>query len=112
MTNKSPYSVIKSRYVTEKSNVLQNLHLAQGNKSLKACDQPRYVFLVDKKANKTEIKMAIESIYKERKIKVKAVNTLNVKPKERRVRGRIGFKPGFKKAIVTLAAGDTIDDQV
>jgi large subunit ribosomal protein L23 len=112
MANKSPYSVILSRYVTEKSSTLQNLHLAESNKSLRKCDQPRYVFLVDKKANKTEIRMAFEAIYKEKKVTVKAVNTLNVKPKERRIRGRIGFKPGFKKAIITLAAGDTIDDQV
>jgi large subunit ribosomal protein L23 len=40
------------------------------------------------------------------------VNTINVKPKERRVRGRSGFKAAFKKAIVTFEAGDKIEDQV
>lgn len=111
MTMKSPYSVVKSRYITEKATVLQNLHLAKSNKSLARCDAPKYVFLVDKNATKVEIRMAIEEIYKEKKITVKSVNTLNTKSKERRVRGRTGFKASFKKAIVTLKSGDQIDDQ-
>ncbi|MCF7851892.1 MAG: 50S ribosomal protein L23 [Simkaniaceae bacterium] len=112
MTKKNAYSVIKSRYMTEKANVLQNLHTAKSNKSLAKCDEPKYVFLVDKNANKTQIAQALEEIYKDKKIKVKAVNTINVKPKARRVRGRLGKTAMKKKAIVTLAAGDMIDDQV
>lgn len=112
MTRKSPYSVIKSRYMTEKANVLQNLHTAEGNKSLARCNQPKYVFLVDRNATKTEIAMALEEIYREKGIKVKSVNTINVKPKPRRVRGRKGKTAMKKKAIVTLAAGDMIDEQV
>ena len=47
-----------------------------------------------------------------KKIKVKGVNTINMKPKKRRVRGFKGFRAAVKKAIVTLESGDTIDDAV
>ena len=110
--NKNPYTVIKSRYVTEKSGMIQALKDAESNPCLKKCDKPKYVFLVENTANKVEIAKAVEEIYKEKKIKVKSVNTIRVKPKKRRVRGRVGFKSGFKKAIVTLEAGDQLDDQV
>ena len=112
MAKKSPYSVIKSRYMTEKANVLQNLHAATSNKSVAKCTEPKFVFLVDKRANKAEIKHAVEEIYKEKGVKVKGVNTINLKPKPRRVRGRKGKTAMKRKAIVTLAAGDTIDEQV
>lgn len=69
------------------------------------------MFLVDPKANKIEIAQAIEEIYSEKKIKVVAVNTIRVKPKQRRVRGNVGYTSGFKKAIVTLEEGDSLDDQ-
>jgi len=112
MTRKSPYSVIKSRYMTEKVNVLQNLHLAEGNKSLAKCNKPKYVFLVAKDANKTEIRLAIEEIYSEKGVKVTSVNTINIKPKPRRVRGRKGKTAMKRKAVVTLSVGDMLDEQV
>ncbi len=108
-TRKSPYQIIKERYVTEKAQVLQNLATATNNKSLSKCDKPKYVFLVETSANKAEIKAAVEEIYAKKKISVKSVNTINIHPKKRVVRGRKGFKSGFKKAIVTLAPGNTID---
>ena len=112
MLKKSPYDVIKSLYVTEKSNVLKQLQFNSSNPCVKKCNSPKYVFIVDKKANKQEIAGAIEEIYAERKIKVVSVNTVNTKPKKRRLRGRPGMKPAFKKAIVTLEAGDSIEEQV
>jgi len=112
MSHQNPYTVIKSRYITEKASVLQNLHQAKSNRSLARCEEPKYVFLVDKKANKVEIAKAIETIYAAKKVKVTAVNTINVKPKARRVRGHDGFTAGFKKAIVTFEKGNVIDDQV
>ena len=112
MTRKSPYSVIKSRYMTEKVNVLQNLHVAEGNKSLSKCNKPKYVFLVAKDANKTEIRLAIEEIYSEKGVKVTSVNTINIKPKPRRVRGRKGKTAMKRKAVVTLSVGDMLDEQV
>jgi large subunit ribosomal protein L23 len=112
MMKKSPYQVVKSRYVTEKAKVMEQLQHNTSNPSVKKCDSPKYVFLVDKKANKQEIAQAVEEIYAEKNIKVVAVNTVNVKAKARRVRGYSGFTSAFKKAIVTLEAGDAIDDKV
>jgi large subunit ribosomal protein L23 len=112
MKNSTPYDIIQSRYVTEKAKVLEGLRSKNSNPSLRKCESPKYVFLVDKRANKQEIAKAVEEIYAERKIKVVAVNTIQVKPKERTVRGRRGMTAGFKKAIVTLAVGNTIEDKV
>ena len=110
MTKKSPYQVVKHQYVTEKSIVLQQLKTAEINPSVKRCESPKYVFIVDRSANKEEIAQAVEEIYKNENVKVMAVNTINVKAKARRVRGRAGFKNAFKKAIVTLRAGDSLDN--
>lgn len=112
MKNKHPFQIIKSRYVTEKTTVLLGLQNASSNKCVAKCSSPKYVFLVDQKANKVEIARAIEAIYHEKKVKVKAVNTLNVKPKKRRVRGYKGFRSGIKKAIVTFESGDSIEEVV
>lgn len=112
MLKKSPYDIVKSRYITEKSRVMEQLQFNSSNPSVKKCDSPKYVFLVDKKSNKQEIAQAIEEIYAEKKVKVRSVNTIYVKPKSRRVRGRQGLRAAFKKAIVTLEAGDSIEDKV
>ena len=109
---KSPYDIIKSRYITEKSTVLASLKDSQSNACLKKFDKPKYVFLVDPKANKHEIKWALQRIYEDKKIKVLSVNTISIHPKTKRVRGRIGRTKHLKKAIVTLEAGDNLDDQV
>lgn len=110
MTEKNLYQVVKHQYVTEKSMMLQRLKTADSNLSLKRCESPKYVFIVDRNANKKAIADAIEEIYKDEGIKVVAVNTINVKAKPRRVRGRAGFKKAFKKAIVTLRNGDNLDN--
>ncbi|MBN9377048.1 MAG: 50S ribosomal protein L23 [Chlamydiales bacterium 38-26] len=110
MSKKDPYQVVKYQLVTEKSLVLQELKNAKSNPSLARCESPKYVFVVDRKANKTDIAKAVEEIYSDKSIKVVAVNTINVKPKARRVRGRPGMKPGFKKAVVTLEKGDSLDN--
>jgi len=62
----------------------------------------QYVFKVNPLANKTKIKEAIEEIFK---VKVKKVRVINVHPKKRTFRGKVGFKRGFKKAIITLKEG-------
>ena len=110
MVEKNLYQIIKHQHVTEKSMMLQRLKTAESNPSLKRCESPKYVFVVDRDANKQEIANAIEEIYKDEGIKVVAVNTINVKAKARRVRGRSGFKSAFKKAIVTLRPGDNLDN--
>ena len=83
---------LKSPWVTEKAT-----DLAKQNK---------YIFKVDKKADKIKVKRAIEKMYD---VQVIGVNIINIHPKPRRLGRTIGLKPGFKKAIVTLAEGDKIE---
>ena len=66
----------------------------------------KYLFWVDAKANKVEIRNAVENIYK---VKVDKVNTMNVKGKPKRVRYTVGMTSGWKKAVVTLKEGNKID---
>lgn len=107
---KNPYQVVKHLYMTEKSMTLRGLKSATSNPSLSRCESPKYVFIVDRSANKKEIATAVEEIYKEEKIQVVSVNTINVKPKARRVRGRAGYTKAFKKAVVTLRPDDKIEN--
>ena len=65
-----------------------------------------YPFQVSPRANKRDIKNAVESIYG---VPVTGVRTMNAKGKTRRVRFRVGRKPGWKKALVTLAQDQTIE---
>ena|SRR3990167_1044576 len=112
MNKKNPYHIIKSRYITEKTEVLHKLHTKESNPSLKKCKKPKYVFVVDKEANKREIADAIEFIYADSKVKVVSVNTIQTAKKPRMVRGRLGFRSSFKKAIITLEEGDVIPENV
>lgn len=67
----------------------------------------KYLFEVAEDANKVEIKRAVESMFK---VKVTGVNTLNrVGKAKRNRRGQIGFRSSWKRAIVTLKAGEKID---
>lgn len=109
---RNPYDIIKNRHMTEKSRVLENLASCESNPSVKKCESPKYIFIVDKTASKNEIAEAIETIYQSEKIKVKKVNTILMKPKRRVVRGRFGKTKFIKKAIVTLQSGDSIEEQV
>ncbi len=75
-------------------------------KGTRLIERGQYTFQVHREANKFQIREAVEKTFN---VKVKAVNTLNMPRKERR-RGRvIGSIPGWKKAIVTLAEGNSID---
>ena len=66
----------------------------------------KYLFWVEKNANKINIKKAVEHIYK---VQVKTVNTIAMRGKQKRVRHQLGKTPDWKKAIVTLKAGQTLD---
>lgn len=65
-----------------------------------------YVFRVEKSANKMDIKKSVERLFK---VNVIRVNLLTIPPKKRIIRGKVGFKSGFKKAIVFLLKGQKID---
>lgn len=82
---RDPRDIIKKPLVTEKSNDL----MAEG----------KYTFVVDRKANKLEIKHAIESLFN---VDVEKVNTMNMKGKFKRMGVHSGYRPNWKKAIVTL----------
>ena len=85
--------IIKAPIITEKSaNIASN--------------ERTYVFKVDVKANKSQIKDAIEKIFN---VKVERVNTVNVHPKKKRVGRYAGMTNKYKKAIVTLVNGNKID---
>lgn len=84
--------VIKAPIITEKSS-----DLAKNNV---------IVFSVDVKANKTQIKQAVEKIFN---VKVEKVNTVNVKPKKKRVGRYVGKTNKVKKAIVKLCEGSSIE---
>jgi large subunit ribosomal protein L23 len=75
-------------------------------KSTMASEQNQVVFNVAKKATKPEIKAAIEALFG---VKVAAVNTLVRKGKMKRFRGTVGRQSDVKKAVVTLADGQSID---
>ncbi len=75
-------------------------------KSYAGLEQNTYTFLVDPKANKTEIKEAIQKIWN---VRVLSVNTLNRKGKVKRRRFTTGKRADQKRAIVTLAEGDSIE---
>jgi large subunit ribosomal protein L23 len=75
-------------------------------KSYAGLEQNTYTFLVDRRANKTEIKEAIQTIWD---VRVTSVRTLNRKGKVKRRRFTKGKRADEKRAIVTLAEGDSIE---
>jgi large subunit ribosomal protein L23 len=75
-------------------------------KSTNASEHNKVVFRVAEKATKPEIKAAVEALFN---VKVTGVNTLNRAGKTKRFRGIAGQQKGYKKAIVTLAEGHSID---
>ncbi|MFH1868234.1 MAG: 50S ribosomal protein L23 [Candidatus Omnitrophota bacterium] len=88
----SSYDIVKSLMRTEKGSTLLEMN--------------KYIFWVSKPANKIQIKKAVEDIYK---VHVVSVNTMNVKGKPKRVRYKLGHTSDWKKAVITLKQGDTID---
>ena len=75
-------------------------------KSYGLLDEGKYTFVVDPRANKTEIKIAVEQVFG---VKVKSVNTINRQGKRRRTRYGFGKKADTKRAIITVAEGQRID---
>jgi large subunit ribosomal protein L23 len=75
-------------------------------KSYSLLDENAYTFRVHPRANKTEIRQAVEAIWD---VKVLNVNTMNRKGKVKRFRLKTGRRPDSKRAIVKLAEGDRID---
>jgi large subunit ribosomal protein L23 len=88
------YQVLRRPVLTEKSDYQR--------------DNNQYVFEVDRSANKHEIKEAVETIFD---VQVLAVNTMVMKPKRRRMgRKKVITRPAWKRAVVTLAPGERIQE--
>ena len=85
--------IIKAPIITEKASNLKE-------------NENTYTFSVDVKANKTQIKQAIEAIFN---VKVESVNTINVHPRKKRVGRYSGYTNRVKKAIVKLKEGSSIE---
>lgn len=90
---KNPRDIIFEPVVSEKSYDLVS-------------DYNTYTFIVDPRSHKTEIKQAIESIFD---VRVTSVNTMNRKGKLKRTGWKVGKRKDTKRALVTLAPGDSID---
>ncbi|MBM3196841.1 MAG: 50S ribosomal protein L23 [Chlamydiae bacterium] len=99
-------NILKTRYMSEKVQNLQQLKNKDNNKSVRKFNKDIVAFIVDVNANKAEIKTAVEQIYN---VKVESVNTSITSTKLRRVRGRIGETQARKKAYVTLKPGFSVD---
>lgn len=93
--NTNPNYIIKAPLLTEESTIQRDT-------------KNQYTFRVDPRANKRQIQDAIEKLFN---VKVMSVNTINYAGKQsgRRGRTRPGFRPAWKKAIITLRKGDTIE---
>ena len=87
------HDIIQTASLTEKSTLMSE-------------KQNKYVFRVNPRANKIQIRQAIERLFQK---KVVDVNTCNYSGKEKRVRGPLGRRAHWKKAIVTLKEGDKIE---
>ena len=88
-----PYSVIRIPLLTEKGHDLKEKH-------------NQVVFRVDRRANKAQVKQAVEEVFK---VKVKNVNIMNVQGKKKRLGRNVGKRADWKKAVVTLHPGETIE---
>ncbi|MBA2123462.1 50S ribosomal protein L23 [bacterium Unc6] len=89
---KDQYAVVKSLLRTEKGTEQKKIN--------------KYLFLVDMKANKVQVKNAVEKIYS---VKVEGVNTSIMSAKPKRVRNRQGWTSKWKKAVITLKEGNKIE---
>ncbi len=86
------YGIVRAPVITEKATL--------------GIEHNQITFRVAIDATKPEIKSAVEQLFK---VKVKAVNTIRQRGKEKRTRGRLGRRPDYKKAIVSLEEGHSID---
>ena len=100
---------LKSKKVSEGKalHIIQKPILTEKSTNLNQFNQ--YSFKVNLKTTSLEIKNAIENIFK---VKVSKINTLVVRGKPKTFKGKFGYKKNYKKAIVTLKEGQTIDSSL
>ena len=95
ISSERAFSIIKKPITTEKSTNLQQFN--------------QYTFMVSKDSNSNEIKQAIEKIFK---VKVTKINTSVIRGKMKSFKGSLGYRKDFKKAVITLKEGNTIDSSL
>jgi ribosomal protein L2 len=101
-----PAKVASIEYDPNRSARIALLHYADGAKSYSLIEDNKYSFRVHPKAHKTQIRQAVEELFD---VKVEGVNVVQVRAKPKRRGFHRGKKPGWKKAIVQLRAGDRIE---
>ncbi len=92
MSRERDLDIIRAPVITEKATL--------------GAEHNQVTFRVAVDATKPEIKRAVEAVFS---VQVVAVNTLKTKGKTKRFQGRLGRRPGYKKAVITLKEGDAID---
>ena len=92
LTRQQMFDIVRSPVITEKAT--------------NASEHNQVIFRVPLTATKREVKAAVEGLFK---VKVTAVNTIQVQGKLKRFRGRVGRRPDYKKAVVTLGEGQRVD---
>lgn len=108
--NKQSAKTVKAKKVSKDKipnhyfDLVKKPHISE--KTFNLSNENQYVFVVSDKANKSEIKKAIGNLYG---VLVVSVNVISVPSKPKRFKGRPGVRSGYKKAIVKLAKGNTID---
>ena len=95
ISSERSFSIIKKPITTEKSTNLQQFN--------------QYTFMVSKNSTSNEIKQAVEKIFK---VKVIKINTSILRGKMKSFKGDIGYRNDYKKAIITLKEGNTIDSSL
>ena len=95
ISSERAFSIIKKPITTEKSTNLQQFN--------------QYTFMVSKNSTSNEIKQAVEKIFK---VKVIKINTSILRGKMKSFKGDIGYRNDYKKAIITLKEGNTIDSSL
>ncbi|MGH3323953.1 MAG: 50S ribosomal protein L23 [Streptomyces sp.] len=102
--SESTATTVTSKTFTDPRDIL--LKPVVSEKSYALLDEGKYTFVVDPRANKTQIKQAVEAVFS---VKVSGVNTINRQGKRKRTRTGYGKRANTKRAVVTLAEGDRID---
>ncbi|MFJ8694933.1 50S ribosomal protein L23 [Streptomyces sp. Act-28] len=97
-------AVVTSKTFTDPRDILVKPVVSE--KSYALLDENKYTFVVSPRANKTQIKQAVEAVFS---VKVTGVNTINRQGKRKRTRTGYGKRANTKRAIVTLAEGNRID---
>jgi large subunit ribosomal protein L23 len=98
--------VVNSSFSTNNNSIHTIKYPLITDKATRLLEKNQYTFIVDSSSDKTNIKQSLEYLFN---VKIIKINTCQLPKKQKRVGKFIGWKPHYKKAIVTLAEGNTIN---